>query len=100
MKSPVVAAKRLNWGIEQSGNTSQAPRDLGSGQTRLLRARKVVRGLSLSLTQDERQAVATAAVDEASQARTGINRRWMRNCRRRLRSTRRRRVIEPDQVSP
>jgi hypothetical protein len=30
----------------------------------LIRARKVVRGLSLGLTHDERQAVAQAAVDE------------------------------------
>jgi len=30
----------------------------------LIRARKVVRGLSLSLSKDERQAVAQAAVDE------------------------------------
>jgi hypothetical protein len=30
----------------------------------LIRARKVVRGLSLSLTQEERQAVAQRAVDE------------------------------------
>ena len=30
----------------------------------LIRARKVIRGLSLGLTHDERNAVATAAVDE------------------------------------
>ena len=57
----------------------------------LIRARKVVRGLGLSLSKEEREAVADAAVDFASMAIRGS---WARNCLRRASFIRRRRVIE------